>query len=49
MLAGRRAAKRDGQMAASSEHEFEGRVSGELSYIRRAIRVTSRAYPGKSE
>ena len=33
-------------MSASSEHEFEGRVSGELS---RDIRVTSRAYPEKSE
>ena len=30
-------------MAASSEHEFEGQVSREL------IRVTSRAYPGKSK
>ena len=30
MLAGCRAAKREAQMAASSEHEFEGRVSGEI-------------------
>ena len=33
-------------MAAKSEHEFEGQVSGELSGD---IRVTSLAYPGKSE
>ena len=31
VLAGWRAAKREAQMAACSEHEFEGRVSGELS------------------
>ena len=30
MLAGGRAAKREAQMAASSEHECEGRVSGEI-------------------
>ena len=30
MLAGWRAAKREAQMAASSEDEFEGRVSGEI-------------------
>ena len=30
-VGGWRAAKREAQMAASSEHEFEGRVSGELS------------------
>ena len=35
-------------MAASSEHEFEGRVSEELLSSRRDIRVTSRVYPGKS-
>ena len=33
-------------MAASSEHEFEDRLSEELSGD---IRVTSRSYPGKSE
>ena len=37
----RRAAKREAQMSASLEHEFEGRVSGD-------IRITSRAYPGIS-
>ena len=41
MVAGRRAAKREAQTSASLEHEFEGRVSGD-------IRITSRAYPGIS-
>ena len=31
VLDGCRAAKREAQMSASSEHEFEGRVSGKLS------------------
>ena len=31
VLAGWRAAKREAQMAVSSEHEFEGWVAGELS------------------
>ena len=41
MVAGCRAAKREAQMSVRSEHEFEGRVSGELSgeiFERRHIR-----------